>query len=403
MMSKGDKETSVLTSGIEDFCRKGRIDRKGWMRARLGELSDFGIISIGRGNVISKEEIETNPGSYPVFSSSAVGDGIIGYYSNFMFDDERISWSIDGGGRFFYHPISRYSVTNVSGWIKVHKSNEISTKFLYLALDAEWYKKNFDYQTKAHPSVIKKEYTIAYPNLYEQNKITSIIDVINQNISIYKSLIAKYEAIKKSTVNLLLEPKVGWKTSPIGDLYSVSSGLSKGAAFFGKGYPFVSFSTIFNNPILPAIVDELVESTPKERQQYSVHNGDIFLTRTSETLDELGMSSVALCDIPHATFNGFSKRLRPKSEDLPIYPEFIAYYLRSNFFRNRIIRNSAMTTRASLSGELIKRLPIQYPSLSEQRKIAARILAIDNALNDCRAQLVKVQNLKHGMMTYFFG
>ena len=241
------------------------------------------------------------------------------------------------------------------------------------------------------------------PDIEAQCRIANTLSSIDANIAALQTLISKYEDIKKATVKLLLKPKDEWQTSPIGDLYSVSSGLSKGASYFGKGYPFVSFSTIFNNPILPVIVDELVESTPKERQQYSVCYGDIFLTRTSETLDELGMSSVALRDIPHATFNGFSKRLRPKSEDLPICPEFAAYYLRSNYFRDSIIRLSAMTTRASLSGELIRRLPIQYPPLPEQRKIAARILAIDNVLKDCHAQLAKAQNLKQGMMSYFFG
>ena len=83
------------------------IDRPGWKRVTLGELVNNNTISMGRGNVISKESIASSPGEYPVFSSSATGDGIIGYYSKFMFDDERISWSIDGGGRFFYHPKSR--------------------------------------------------------------------------------------------------------------------------------------------------------------------------------------------------------------------------------------------------------------------------------------------------------
>ena len=139
------------------------IDRSGWKRVRLGDLVENNTISMGRGNVISKETIAASPGNYPVFSSSATGDGIIGYYSKFMFDDERLSWSIDGGGRFFYHPKSRYSVTNVSGWIKVNKPYEITSRFLYIALDAEWQKKHFDYQTKAHPSIIKNEYTIS-PN-----------------------------------------------------------------------------------------------------------------------------------------------------------------------------------------------------------------------------------------------
>lgn len=52
--------------------------------------------------------------------------------------------------------------------------------------------------------------------------------------------------------------------------------------------------------------------------------GDVFLTRTSETTDELGMSCVALKDYENATFNGFTKRLRPLTEE--IVPEYAAYF-----------------------------------------------------------------------------
>ena len=115
-MISSDKKSSVFLDGDLSHAeaRRGRerreggspfpaaaIDRSTWKRVRLGELASQLIVSMGRGNVISRETIESHPGNYPVFSSSATGDGIIGYYADYMFDDERISWSIDGGGRFF--------------------------------------------------------------------------------------------------------------------------------------------------------------------------------------------------------------------------------------------------------------------------------------------------------------
>ena len=108
----------------------------------------------------------------------------------------------------------------------------------------------------------------------------------------------------------------GWEKFKLGDLYSVHNGISKGKQFFGKGYPFLSFSTVFNNWFLPLKLDSLVESTEQEQNSYSIRRGDVFITRTSETMDELGMSSVALNDIPNATYNGFTKRLRPITNSL---------------------------------------------------------------------------------------
>lgn len=143
---------------------------------QLSELEENGKIVLGRGNVISKKDIIDNPGSYPVYSSSAVGNGEIGRYGKYMFDDIRISWSIDGGGRFFYRNAPKYSITNVSGWLKVQDILLIDTKYLYYILTNEWTKKTYDYNHKAHPSVIKKEYRIPIPPMEIQKEIVRIFD-----------------------------------------------------------------------------------------------------------------------------------------------------------------------------------------------------------------------------------
>src|SRR5664280_2026702 len=100
------------------------------------------------------------------------------------------------------------------------------------------------------------------------------------------------------------------KKHKFSNLYSMSSGISSKPEQAGKGCPFVSFSTVFNNYFLPVNLPDLMDTSELEQETYSVRKGDIFLTRTSETIDELGMSCVALKDYPKATFSGFVKRLR---------------------------------------------------------------------------------------------
>ena len=97
----------------------------------LEQLEESGIITLGRGKVISKKDIHDNPGDYPIYSSSAVGSGIFGRYGDYMFSDIRITWSIDGGGKFFYRDAPKYSVTNVCGWLTVNKPEVLNIKFLY--------------------------------------------------------------------------------------------------------------------------------------------------------------------------------------------------------------------------------------------------------------------------------
>ncbi|HDU4712811.1 TPA: restriction endonuclease subunit S [Klebsiella aerogenes] len=175
-----------------------------------------------------------------------------------------------------------------------------------------------------------------------------------------------------------------WKTSFLTDHYIISSGLSKPAKDFGTGYPFLSFKDIFYNYFLPDSLTQLVQSTDKERATCSVRRGDVFLTRTSETMHELGMSSVALKDYADATFNGFCKRLRPK-ESSELEPEYVGYYLRSPIFRQGMLAFSTMSTRASLNNEMISRLEISYPDRKTQKKIANTLLSLDKKIALSRA------------------
>ena len=171
-----------------------------------------------------------------------------------------------------------------------------------------------------------------------------------------------------------------WKEYKLGDLYDVHNGLSKGGKFFGSGYPFLSFKTVFNNYFLPPVLPDMVQSNEKEQGGYDIKRGDVFVTRTSETPEELGMSSVALKDYPFATYNGFTKRLRPKDTSI-IYPEFIGYYLRSTKFRALFYGlASSMSTRASLANGDLLGMKVFLPAFATQEKIAKILKSLDDKI-----------------------
>ena len=181
---------SELEKLIHELCPNG-VEHK-----LLGELENMGMLTLGRGNIISKKEMQAFPGDYPVYSSSAVGDGEIGRYGKYMFDDERITWSIDGGGKLFYRNGIKYSVTNVGGWLKV-ESEKIVTKFLYYVLIDQWTKKKFDYTKKAHPSVIRDEYNVPIPPVEVQYEIIKILDDFTEITTELISTLAAEQIMRK--------------------------------------------------------------------------------------------------------------------------------------------------------------------------------------------------------------
>jgi type I restriction enzyme S subunit len=170
-----------------------------------------------------------------------------------------------------------------------------------------------------------------------------------------------------------------WDVVPLDQIYEFTSGLSKPRSEFGSGYPFLSFKDVFYNTFIPKEFTELVNSTEQERLSCSIKRGDVFLTRTSETLEDLGMSCVALSDVPGATFNGFTKRLRPKPDSV-IIPEYAGYFFRSPTFRRAVTAMSSLSTRASLNHEMLVRLTITVPPPREQAAIGSILKSLDEGI-----------------------
>ena len=201
----------------------------------------------------------------------------------------------------------------------------------------------------------------------------------------------------KGVVNLSLV----FTEKNLNEIYTITSGLSKSSEEFGFGFPFLSFKTIFYNYYINEDLDELVNSTEEEQKKHSVKKGDVFLTRTSETLDELGMSCVALRDYPNATFNGFTKRLRPKKDNI-IYPLYACYYFRSTLFRKYVDSMAIMTTRASLNNNILSKLPIIFPNYEDQKKIGYLLHNLDKKIELNKEINKNLEELMHVLFKKYF-
>ena len=162
---------------------------------KLNNLIEKGFISLYRGNIIHKHE-KDDTHIYPVYSSSVQKDGLMGYSDNFMFDEELITWSIDGGGDIFYRHKHKFSVTNVCGIMKVD-THYYNYRFVSEILKDEHSRMVFDYQTKAHPSVINKLYSLPQISIEEQLKISKVFDCLYSKLAVEKELLKKLKEQKK--------------------------------------------------------------------------------------------------------------------------------------------------------------------------------------------------------------
>jgi len=233
--------------------------------------------------------------------------------------------------------------------------------------------------------------SILLPPIPEQNKIVNFLDhetakidtLIEKQQQLVKLLKEKRQAVISDAVTKGLNPNAPmhdsgvewlgevpehWDVKRLRYLGTCQNGINIGAEYFGSGYPFVSYGDAYKNEVLPKSVIGLVQSTEIDRETYSVLAGDVIFTRTSETIDEIGFSSTCLSTIENASFAGFLIRFRPKHNVLEA--GFSKYYFRNILMRIFFIKEMNLVTRASLSQDLLKKLPVTLPSLKEQRQIA---------------------------------
>ena len=238
---------------------------------------------------------------------------------------------------------------------------------------------------------------ILLPDESMQVGIVDAISAIDNLIIAQQSLVAKYEAIKKATVNLLLEPGAGWQKIKFGDVCSSFE--------YGVGAPAMSFDGRNKYIRITDIDDNSHEFKPTPLSSptffdnnHVVRDGDILLARTGASV---GKSYLYRPIDGKLIFAGFLIRasICTKIAD----PQFVFLQTLTSRYRHWVSEESMRSGQPGLNINQYKDFELYLPELAEQRKIAAQISAIDNVLKDCRAQLAKAQSLRQGMMSYFFG
>lgn len=189
-----------------------------------------------------------------------------------------------------------------------------------------------------------------------------------------------------------------WVQRKLGELGRTFTGLSgKTKEDFGHGDArFVTYMNVFSNPISSLTETDAVEIDDKQHQ---VQKGDVFFTTSSETPEEVGMSSVWVFDLPNVYLNSFSFGYRPTTQfDL----NYFAFMLRSPQVRKSIMLLAQGISRYNISKTKMMDIKVPVPSIEEQEVVGRFFSNIDNliAANQRKLDLLKEQ--KKGYLQKMF-
>jgi len=193
----------------------------------------------------------------------------------------------------------------------------------------------------------------------------------------------------------------GWQSTKVGTLGFAYNGLkSKSKTDFGHGKPYIPYMNIFAYSKINAKQFDYVEISENENQN-AVKYGDVFFTVSSETPEEVGISSVLLDKIDDLYLNSFCFGFRLNNFN-KLLPEYARFLFRGSDFRFQIIKMAQGSTRFNLSKDRVLSLTVLLPSLAEQQKIAEILGGVDEDIAKMQEVIEATEKLKRGLMQQLF-
>jgi len=189
-----------------------------------------------------------------------------------------------------------------------------------------------------------------------------------------------------------------WEQRKLGEMGYTFTGLSgKTKEDFGHGNAkFVTYMNVFSSPVSNS---EMVENVEVDSKQHQVEYGDVFFTTSSETPQEVGMSSVWLETAENIYLNSFCFGYHPMVEFDPYY---LAFMLRSPVIRKKFMLLAQGISRYNISKNKVMEMLVPVPEIVEQQKIGSFFKQLDDTITLHQRKLAKLKELKQGYLQKMF-
>ena len=236
---------------------------------------------------------------------------------------------------------------------------------------------------------IVKNLNIDFPIYKEQIIIGIFLHKLDNLITLHQRKLDKLKNIKKSMLEKMF-PKNGsnvpeirfkgftdaWEQRKLGNLGKTYTGLSgKTKDDFGHGKAqFITYMNVYSNTIIDVEMTEPIEIDLKQNE---VEIGDVFFTTSSETPEEVGMSSVLLKKCGTVYLNSFCFGFRPF---IILDNYFLAYMLRAQVTRKQIILLAQGISRYNISKNKVMEINIFVPHDKEQQQLGKFFYKLDNLI-----------------------
>ena len=238
------------------------------------------------------------------------------------------------------------------------------------------------------------------PAMKEQDKVARLLSLFDERIATQNKIIDKLQSLIKGLNDFLYTQYGGEVLTSFAELGTSYSGLSgKSAQDFGSGKPFITYLNVYSNNVIKENDFQYVAIKDDEKQNV-VKYGDVLLTLSSETPEEVGVGSVYLGK-EKVYLNSFCFGIHITNTEVA-FPPYLSYYVSLTAFRKFIYPYAQGSTRFNLCKADFEKASIKLPTLENQKRIYSILSHIDNKIITERQMLDLYNSQKQYLLRQMF-
>ena len=248
-------------------------------------------------------------------------------------------------------------------------------------------------------SDIVKKIRISMPSLIEQKKISSLLSLINERISLSMKIISHLESLMNELREKIFSqqfrfkddlgnnfPK--WESKKIGDIGTFFSGgtpLTSNKSYYKGNIPFIKSGEI-NSPKTAQFISQ---EALKKSSAKMVNRGDLIYALYGATSGEVGLAKI------DGAINQAILCIRTS-----LNSSYLLNYLKLK--KESILKTYLQGGQGNLSGDIVKSLIIPVPTFDEQTKISNFLSSIDEKIETEKKILTQYEIQKKYLLSNLF-
>lgn len=198
----------------------------------------------------------------------------------------------------------------------------------------------------------------------------------------------------------MMNYSINWKIIPLGDIAEFHNGINFDKSSFGSGIKIIGVSD-FQDFLYPNY-SSLDEVNPKGivHKEHLLEENDILFVRSNGNRQLIGRSLFLKNLREPLTHSAFTIRARFTSKATS--PKFYFYLFRSSLIRDVLSNQGSGTNISNLNQDILSKLPVPFPTLVTQQKIAAILSAYDDLIENNTRRIKILEEMAQAMYREWF-